>query len=134
MATKTRPAAKTTAARAREALEFAQRQAAQTKSWVEFHYALFGIGGRLTTMFPTQADRIAFGKTDEHRQIMELLERLQAEEEDAPAPFPDASGRFVLRLPRSMHAALIAEAKAEGISLNQLCVAKLATQLRANVR
>jgi antitoxin HicB len=134
MATKTRPVAKATAARAREALEFARRKADEAKSWVEFHNALFGIGGRLTEMFPTQAERIAFGKTDEHRQIMELLEQLQRGEEDAPAPLPDASGRFVLRLPRSMHAALMAEAKAEGISLNQLCVAKLATQLRANVR
>ena len=35
--------------------------------------------------------------------------------------------------PRSVHAALIAEAKAEGVSLNQLCVAKLIAQLRAVV-
>lgn len=133
MATRTKPVAKATAARARDALEFAQRQAAQAKNWVEFHNALFGIGGRLTELFPTQAERVAFGKTDEHRQIMELLEQLQGNDKEEPAP-PDASGRFVLRLPRSMHAALMAEAQAEGISLNQLCVAKLATQLRANVR
>jgi antitoxin HicB len=134
MATKNQPATKATASRAREALEFARRKSSESNNWVEFLNALFGIGGRLTEMFPTQAERIAFGKTDEHRQIMELMERLQGGEEDAPAPLPDASGRFVLRLPRSMHAALMAEAKAEGISLNQLCVAKLATQLRANVR
>jgi hypothetical protein len=33
----------------------------------------------------------------------------------------------------SVHAALLAEMKAEGISLNQLCVAKLVAQLRAVV-
>jgi predicted HicB family RNase H-like nuclease len=32
---------------------------------------------------------------------------------------------------RSVHAALIAEAKAEGVSLNQVCLAKLLSQLRA---
>jgi hypothetical protein len=32
-----------------------------------------------------------------------------------------------------MPAALVAETKADGINLSRLCVAKLATQLRANV-
>ena len=36
-----------------------------------------------------------------------------------------------VRLARSVHAALLAEAKAEGVSLNQLCLSKLVAQLRA---
>ena len=62
-----------------------------------------------------------------------MLECLQAQEENEPEPPPDAKDRFVLRLPKSMHAALTAEAKAEGVSLNQLCVAKLATRLGKTV-
>jgi predicted HicB family RNase H-like nuclease len=38
-----------------------------------------------------------------------------------------------VRIPKSLHAALLAEAEAEGISLNQLCLTKLAVQLRAAV-
>ena len=34
-----------------------------------------------------------------------------------------------LRLPNSIHGELMAEAKSEGISLNQLCLAKLAKPL-----
>lgn len=34
-----------------------------------------------------------------------------------------------LRLPNSIHSELMAEAKSEGISLNQLCLAKLAKPL-----
>ena len=34
-----------------------------------------------------------------------------------------------LRLPNSIHGELMAEAKGEGISLNQLCLAKLAKPL-----
>ncbi len=45
-----------------------------------------------------------------------------------------ANGALSIRLPRSIHAALLAEAKAEGVSLNQLCSAKLAVQLAAVVR
>jgi predicted HicB family RNase H-like nuclease len=43
------------------------------------------------------------------------------------------NGGIGVRLPRSVHTALLAEAKAEGVSLNQLCVAKLIAQLRAVV-
>jgi antitoxin HicB len=134
MKTKTKRANPNGTSRARHALEFARQQAAATPDWVAFHNALFGIGGRVTELFPTQAERVQFGKTDEHRQIMELLEQLQEADENLPEPLADASGRFILRVPRSLHAALMAEAKAEGVSVNQLCVAKLATQLRAAVR
>jgi antitoxin HicB len=39
-----------------------------------------------------------------------------------PGPFAAVSGRFVQRVPRSLHAQLIARAKAEGVSLNTLIV------------
>ena len=39
-----------------------------------------------------------------------------------PKPFSNASGRFVQRVPRSLHAQLITQAKIEGVSLNTLVV------------
>lgn len=39
-----------------------------------------------------------------------------------PKAFSAVSGRFVQRIPRSLHARLIARAKAEGVSLNTLVV------------
>ena len=44
-----------------------------------------------------------------------------------------ASGAISLRLPQALHAALMNEAEQEGVSLNQLCLAKLAVQLREAV-
>jgi predicted HicB family RNase H-like nuclease len=41
------------------------------------------------------------------------------------------NGAIRVRLPRSVHAVLLAEAKAEGVSLNQLCLSTLVVQLRA---
>jgi antitoxin HicB len=41
-------------------------------------------------------------------------------------PLPDYSGRFVLRLPRSLHRQLAERADAEGVSLNTLCLTLLA--------
>jgi antitoxin HicB len=39
-----------------------------------------------------------------------------------PKPFSNVSGRFVQRVPRSLHAQLITQAKIEGVSLNTLVV------------
>ena len=42
-------------------------------------------------------------------------------------PPAEKSGRILLRIPRSLHASLLREAEAEGVSLNQLCATKLAS-------
>jgi len=43
-----------------------------------------------------------------------------------PEPQPQASGKVLLRIPRSLHATLIAVAKADGVSLNQMASSLLA--------
>ena len=42
--------------------------------------------------------------------------------DELPRPFSAVSGRFVQLVPRSLHAQLVAQAKAEGVSLNTLVV------------
>lgn len=46
-----------------------------------------------------------------------------------PKPFTMVSGRFVQRVPRSLHAQLIAQAEAEGVSLNTLVVSLVSQAL-----
>jgi antitoxin HicB len=48
-----------------------------------------------------------------------------------PDPPRDYSGRFVLRLPKSLHRLLAERAEAEGVSLNQLALTILALGLGA---
>ena len=43
-----------------------------------------------------------------------------------PATIDSYSGKFVVRLPKSLHQRLVIEANREGVSLNQLAVYKLA--------
>jgi predicted HicB family RNase H-like nuclease len=124
-------AKRTITARAREALAFARQLKAAGKTWLEAYNALYGIGGKCAILFPTRADRTAFIKTAEHAQISKLLSQLpDPPEQSGVPPLETASGNLHVRLPRSLHAALRAEAAAENISLNQLIVAKLAVQLR----
>jgi len=121
-------------AKARELLAFAQQRAGEASDWMELSNALFGPAGKATLAFEAEAERTAFSKTREYKQILALMDRLPTppvkEIVDLTAT---ANGAISVRLPRSVHAALLAEAKAEGVSLNQLCVAKLVAQLRAVV-
>src|SRR5438093_12703966 len=102
-------------AKSRQALEFAEERAAKAVDWVTLHNALFGLGGKATELFSTEAERTAFSRTAEYHRILALMDRL-------PSPpvkefvelVSSANGAISVRLPRSMHAALLAEAKAEG--------------------
>ena len=116
---------------AAQLLEFAQATAKTSTTWMQLHNAVYGLGGKFGELFPDQKSRVVFAKSPEFREIASLIGSLKGDDaEDAVLP----SGKFLLRLPESMHAALLAEAKAEGVSLNQLCLAKLAAQLQAVVR
>jgi hypothetical protein len=121
-------------ARARQLLAFAEEQAVEAADWVVLHNALFGLGGKATALFPTEADRTALSRTPEYKRILALLDGVPSPAVKGFAELlATANGAISVRLPRSVHAALLAEAQAEGVSLNQLCLSKLVTQLRAVV-
>lgn len=66
-----------------------------------------------------------------HDAIAAWLEAAQAAGRDMPEPTPPKddsgySGRFLVRLPRRLHADLARNAKREGVSLNQYLVFLLA--------
>jgi hypothetical protein len=131
---KTQRVGKRFQAKARQVLAFAEERARQAADWVELHNALFGLGGKATELLTTELERTAFAQTAWCKQFLALLDRL-------PAPavkgfgelLATANGASSVRLPRSVHAALLAEARAEGVGLNQLCLAKLVAQHRAVV-
>ncbi len=63
----------------------------------------------------------------ESREIDRLIDRLP--EPPVRPQRSEYSGKFNVRVPKSLHAALAIEAEAEGVSLNRLVVAKLAMHL-----
>jgi hypothetical protein len=121
---------KSIAERAKDALSFAQQQAKQAKTWIELSNALYGMGGKCGELFPTASDRAQFAKTSEYKAISELLAALPGPKGIEGEP----SGQLRVRMPRSIHAALIEEASAEGVSLNQLILSKISFQLRATTQ
>jgi hypothetical protein len=113
-----------------ELLERAKVLAKRADTWADFSNALFDpFDGELVRALPTEQDREAFRKTEQYKEIRELLRQKMDKTGLVKGATPKKSGKFVVRLPRSLHAALEAEAESEGTSLNQLVVTKLAVQL-----
>lgn len=111
-------------------LKEAERLAQSLRTWADLSNALFDpIEGLISRFFPTLQERKEFRKTKIYDQLHTLVEMKMKETGVVAGANPKKSGKFVVRLPRSLHAALEREAEAESTSLNQLVVTKLAVQL-----
>ena len=116
--------------RAQELLTFGRRLAETPGlTWVEANNAVYGPGGPYVRLFPTSRDRSSFARTEESRELDQLIDALP--EPPVGPQRREYSGKFNVRIPKSLHAALASEAEAEGVSLNQLVTAKLALRLHA---
>jgi hypothetical protein len=104
-------------AKAMDLLNFARKQARESKSPGELFIVIFGSQGKAWTLFPTEKERDAFYRTEQAAEIHKLIETF-------PVPV------VTLRLPKSVHTSLLKEAAAEGVTLDNLCLAKLVAQLR----
>ena len=94
--------------------------------WEPLHNEIFGTGGQAGLLFPTRAERESFARTTESKEIRSLIYGLPSEPEQY-------SGKFMVRVPKSIHASLQRECEREGVSMNQLVVAKLALNLNQTV-
>jgi predicted HicB family RNase H-like nuclease len=113
-----------------EILLAARREAAISPSWADFSIFLFDPEeGLLPGVFPTEAERRRFIKSAEYAELTKLRDEVRERTGLIEGAVPQKSGKFLVRLPRTMHAALEAEAQREGVSLNQLVVAKLAVPM-----
>jgi predicted HicB family RNase H-like nuclease len=121
--------------RAQKILDSARAVAQTAETWADLSNALFDpVDGLVARAYPTRAAREKFMQTEEYQAIRRLLDAAEERTGLVEGATPTKSGKFMVRLPRSLHAALEAEARKEGVSLNQLVVTKLAMQLSSLVR
>ena len=112
-------------------LKDAQSLATEAPTWADLSNALFDQEtGLLAKAYPLGEQRSEFMKTPEYHAIRKLIQDAMERTGVLEGATPRKSGKFVVRLPTSLHAALEREAAEEGVSLNQLVVAKLAVQLK----
>src|SRR5690554_2370227 len=108
----------------KQILESAKDIALSTETWADLSNALFDPEeGLVAKAYPTREQREQFVKTDEYRAIRSLIDAAAERTGFIEGATPkNKSGKFVVRLPRTLHAALESEAEEEGVSLNQLVV------------
>ena len=116
--------------KAEQMLDAARQQAATVTTWADLSNFLFDPDdGIISTSYPVGPERTAFMKSPEYSAIRQLIDEVRERTGFIEGMTPKKSGKFVVRMPRSLHAALEAEAEREGVSLNQLVVAKLSMQM-----
>ena len=116
--------------KAEQMLELARLEAAKVTTWADLSNFLFDPDdGIISKAYPVGPERKEFMKSHEYEAMSQLIDEVQDRTGFIEGMTPKKSGKFVVRLPRSLHAALEAEAEREGVSLNQLVVAKLSMQM-----
>ena len=94
-------------------------------------------GGGFLISYPDFSDCISDGETVEEAltngkdALKSMIAALKAKELPVPAPNGGgvASGKFIARVPKTVHARLSSRAKAEGVSLNALVLTFIAEGL-----
>jgi predicted HicB family RNase H-like nuclease len=106
----------------------AQRIAAEmfshTPDWITFFREVLGVDGLIRRLFANADDLAAFEKTAEYAEIQNMLARLR-ERTGAAADGKEPTRVITVRLPKSLHESLRAEAHDRNTSMNQLCISKL---------
>jgi hypothetical protein len=122
------------AIRAREVLAFAEERAKTAANSAEFSNSLYAPGGKASESFPTERERAAFMRTKEYRRILALEAKLpNGPHLGTIEVVPLTKGSLYIRVAQTVHDALADEAKAEGVTLEQLCLTKLAAPLRRSI-
>ena len=114
----------------------AQRIAAemfqQQPDWITFFREVLGVDGLLRKLFVNPEDLAAFEKTDQYNEIQLMLAKLR-ERSGAAADGKEPTRVITVRLPKSLHESLRAEAHDRKTSMNQLCISKLLQVIEAEM-
>ncbi len=111
-----------------ERKQTAQRIAAemfqQQPDWISFFREVLGVDGLVRKLFTNPDDLAAFEKTAEYEEIQQMLAKLR-ERSGALDNGKEPTRVITVRLPKSLHESLRAEAHDRKTSMNQLCISKL---------
>jgi HicB family len=121
--------------RANAVLEKAHQIADRVETWSDFSLLMYDAdSGVVARTFPSEIERAAFFDSEEYEELNRIQLQLMKKTGLVVGSKPklsQKSGRFNVRVPKSLHQSLEIEAKRENVSLNQLAVAKLAIPLRS---
>ena len=97
----------------------------QTPDWVTFFREVLGLDGIIRQVYQEPTALSAFEQTDEYVQIQQMLAKLREREGDSTGGPREPTRVITVRLPKSLHESLRAEAHERHTSMNKLCISKL---------
>ena len=114
-------------------LQVAERLHAMAPEWVVFFREVLGVDGIVRRTFRDAEALARFECSPHHARIREMLDDLRNRQRDRPAE-REAQRVVTVRMPRSLHETLKAEADQHRVSINTLCISKLLKILDENGR
>ena len=109
-----------------EVYRIAHELFSQSPDWVTFFREVLGLEGVVKQAYPSADELAEFERTNEYSEIQQMLAKLRERSAAAPAADDLEPTRVItVRLPKSLHEALRAEAHERRTSMNKLCISKL---------
>ena len=105
-------------------LQVAERLHAMGPDWVVFFREVLGVEGIVRRSFPSATSLSHFECSPHYARIREMLDDLRNRQRERPAS-REAQRVVTVRMPRSLHESLKAEADDMRVSINTLCISKL---------
>jgi predicted HicB family RNase H-like nuclease len=96
----------------------------QDPDWVTFFREVLGVDGIVRQVFGTQLELARFEQTQEYQDIQQMVAKLR-ERVVEPVDSREPTRVITVRLPKSLHESLRAEAHDRKTSMNKLCISKL---------
>lgn len=110
--------------RGQEVYRVASELFRQGPDWVTFFREILGVDGVARRLFPEGDDFAEFEKSEEYLDVQQMLARLRGQN-TATADGREPTRVITVRLPKSLHESLRAEAHDRKTSMNKLCISKL---------
>jgi predicted HicB family RNase H-like nuclease len=113
--------------RGQEVHKMANQLYQQNPDWVTFFREVLGLNGYIRQSFRSREELDAFEHTEQYEQIQVMLAKLRERNSSAKQPCSSFEPTRVItvRLPKSLHESLRAEAHEKRTSMNKLCISKL---------
>lgn len=107
-----------------EACRIAAHMFQQNPDWVTFFREVLGVDGVVRKLFTNPQEMDAFERSQEYADIQQMVAKLR-DRSKHQTESNEPTRVITVRLPKSLHESLRAEAHYRQTSMNQLCISKL---------
>ncbi len=109
----------------REAVSQALKLSRAARDWEIFFKQVMGVDGLIYNLFPSAEQRRQFETTTEYIEIQHILAEMRSRPQKRNLPDREKTRMITVRLPESLHTALMQESRELNTSMNKLCISKL---------